>query len=78
VHLTGETDTRYVIGRCARSLQRFLYRCATSAPPIERVLFGPAVLRRRKGLMLVCAGRGNAAASVNEKRARAAGSNVYP
>jgi hypothetical protein len=76
MHLTGEADTRHVIGTCLCLLHRFFYRCATSAPPIEWVLFGPAILRRCKGLMLMCAGCDNSASFVNKKRARAGGSNV--
>jgi hypothetical protein len=76
VHLTGKTDARHVIARCLRLLQRFFHRRAASTPPIEGVLFGPAILRRREGLMFVRAGCGNAAAPVDEKRACAAGSNI--
>ena len=76
VHLTGEADTRHVLGRCVCLLHRFFNRCATGAPPIEWVLFGPAILRRCKGLMLMRAGCDDSASFVNEKRARTGGSNV--
>ena len=76
VHLTGEADARDVIGRCLCLLHRFFYRCATGAPPIEWVLFGPAILRRCKGLMLMRAGCDDSASFVNEKRACTGGSNV--
>jgi len=77
MHLAGEANARYAIGRCVRLLQRFFYRGPAGEPPIEWVLFCPAVLRRRKWLMLVRAGRDDAAAFVNEKCACTAGSNVY-
>jgi len=57
-------------------MHRFFYRCATGAPPIDGVLFGPAILWRCKGLMLMRAGCDDLASFVNEKRARTGGSNV--
>jgi hypothetical protein len=45
MHLTREADTRHVTGRCVPVLHRFFYRYATGAPPIEWLLFGPAILR---------------------------------
>jgi hypothetical protein len=76
VHLTGEADTRHVSGRCLCLLHRFFYRCATGAPPIDGVLFGPAILWRCKELMLMRARCDDSASFVNEKRARTGGSNV--
>ena len=76
MHLTGEADTRHVIGSYVCLLHRFFYRCATGAPPIEWVLFGPAILWRCKRLMLMCAGCDDSASFVNEKRTRTGGSNV--
>jgi len=57
-------------------LHRFFYRCATGAPPVDGVLFGPAILWRCKGLMLMRAGCDDSASFVNEKSARTGGSNV--
>jgi hypothetical protein len=76
VHLTREADTRHVIGRCVCLFHRFFYRRATGAPPIDGVLFCPAILWRCKGLMLMRAGCDDSASFVNEKRARTGGSNV--
>jgi hypothetical protein len=76
VHLTREAYTCNVVGRCMCLLHRFLYRCATGAPPIEWVLLGPPISWRCKGLMLMRARCDDSASFVNEKRARTGGSNV--
>jgi len=74
--LAGKADAGNIVRFCVCLLQRFFYGCTTGAPPIERVLFGPAVFRGRKGLVLVRARRSDFAAFVKEKRACAAGANV--
>jgi len=65
MHLPGETHTGDVFRFCVGLLDGFSYGRTTSTPPIERVLFGPAVLRRGKGCVFVRAARGDPAAFVN-------------
>ncbi len=76
VHLSRKTDARHVLGFCMRRGHRLFYSCAASAPPVHRILLGPAVLWRCECLMLVRSGRHDLARRVDQKRACSAGSNV--
>jgi hypothetical protein len=78
MHLAGKAYASDVSGLCGRLLQGFPYSDAASAPPVERVLFGPAVLRRSESFVLVRGARCDAAFLVNQQCAGATGSDVNP
>jgi hypothetical protein len=76
MHLAGEADACYFFGANRRFLQSFFYRDAAGAPPIARILFGPATLRRSERLMLFRPRRHDDTRGVHQQRAGAAGANV--
>jgi len=65
MHLTGKADACDFFWFCICLLQRFLHRRAASAPPIQRILFRPAVLWRGKSCVFLRSAGGDAAAFVN-------------
>jgi hypothetical protein len=78
MHLAGEANAGNVFAREIRSLECVANRCAGGAPPVFRMLLGPADLRRGEGLMVFRGRRDNGAAAIDYDRARPARANVNP
>jgi hypothetical protein len=76
VHLAGEADTGDFLGANRRFLQGFSYGDAAGAPPIARILLGPARVRRSERLMFFTARCDDGAGNVGQQRACAAGADV--
>ena len=76
VHLSGEPDTANFFSPNRRFQYSPFYRDAAGAPPIARILFRPARMRRRERLMFFSARRDDGAGDVHQQRARAARANV--
>jgi hypothetical protein len=65
VHLTGKADAGYILTAEIRARKRFANGEAGRAPPVFRMLLGPANLRRGKGSMIRGGGGDNAAVAVD-------------
>jgi hypothetical protein len=76
MHLAGEADAGNVLGSHTGTLQRLRNRDATGAPPIFRMLLGPADLRRSKGSVLFGSRRDDAAPLVEDQRPRSTCADV--
>jgi len=76
VHLPGETDAGDCVAANSRGGERARDGQAAGAPPIARVLLGPAGARRCEGRVFFEAGAGDAAFFVDDQGARAAGAYV--
>ena len=78
VHLAGKTDGRDVFGDETRNLQRFANRESRGAPPVARVLLGPAGLRAGEIGVFFRAGGEDCAVFVEDYGASAACAYVDP
>jgi hypothetical protein len=78
VHLAGEADASDIFAGEICFRERLANGEAGGAPPIFRLLLGPAHLRRSERLVIGCRGRDDAAFSINHDGARAAGSDINP
>jgi hypothetical protein len=78
VHLAGKTDGRDVFGDETRSLQSFVNRESRGAPPVARVLLGPAGLRAGEIGVFLRAGGEDCAVFVEDYGASAACAYVDP
>ncbi len=76
VHLAGKTDGGDGFGGEAGSLERFADGERGCAPPVARILFGPAWLRACKNGVLFRAGGENGAVVVEDDGAGTACSNI--
>jgi len=76
VHLAGKTDRGDGIGGETRGLQRFANGQRGGAPPVARILFGPAGLGTGEIGVLFRAGSEDCAAFIDDDGARAAGTDV--
>ena len=78
MHLTGETYAGDVFSAKVGTRDGFANRNTGGAPPVLRLLLGPANLRRSKGLVFF-RGRGDdVAVAINDDGARSSGTNVNP
>jgi len=78
VHLTGEANTSDFFSVEIGTRYGLANRNARGAPPVLRLLLGPADLRRSEGLMLFRGGRDDAAVAVDDECARSSCTNVNP
>jgi hypothetical protein len=76
VHLAGEADAGNVVGAQVRAGESFANRDRAGAPPVFRVLLGPADLGRGEGCVFFGCGCEQAALFVDDQGARAAGAYV--
>jgi hypothetical protein len=76
VHLARKADAGDVFAAEIRFGERLADGEAGGAPPVFRMLLGPANLRRGEGLMVRSGRRDNAAVAADYNGARAASANV--
>jgi hypothetical protein len=77
MHLTGEADAGDFFAAKVRCREGLANRDAGGAPPVFRVLFGPADLWRGEGLVVFGGGGDDAAAVIDDDGAGSSGANVY-
>jgi len=77
VHLTRQADAGDILRAHAFGVKYLPDGPLARAPPVARVLLGPARGRRSEGRVLYGLGRNDAPALVNQYRARSARPNVY-
>jgi hypothetical protein len=77
VHLAGEADAGDFFAAKVRCREGLADRDAGGAPPVLRVLLGPADLRRGEGLVIFGGRRDDAAAAIDNDGAGSSGANVY-
>jgi hypothetical protein len=76
MHLAREADAGDVLAREVIARERFANCCASSAPPVFRMLLRPANLRRCKGLVVFGRGRYQATSLINYDGPRAASADI--
>jgi hypothetical protein len=76
VHLAGETSAGDILGPQFRLRQRFADGNSAGPPPVFRILFGPADLRRSKRRMLFGRREDDFPVLINDQSPGAARANV--
>jgi hypothetical protein len=78
VHLSGEADAGDFVGAVSRGVESAPNRQTAGSPPIARILFCPARLRRGEGRMLFRTRRDHAPLFIDDESAGSARADVNP
>src|SRR5205807_722396 len=76
VHLTRESNAGNVIGTQIGGVKRLADGESTGAPPVARILLGPARLRTKERLVLFRSGSDDPSSLVHDECPRSAGAYV--
>src|SRR5580658_213079 len=76
VHLSGQANASDLIAAHSGGCQRFRHRHAARAPPVARILLGPANLRRRESSVVFGSGGKQASLAINNQGARTSSADI--
>jgi hypothetical protein len=76
VHLSGQTNTSDLITAQSGGSQRFRHGHAARAPPVGRILLGPANLRRCESSVVFSGGGKQASLGINNQGARTSSADI--